>query len=42
MPEVFTSAVVGAPAREVWTLLRDFASIGDWERFGTAGQAPAR
>lgn len=30
MPEVFTSAVVGAPAGEVWALLRDFASIGDW------------
>jgi NADPH2:quinone reductase len=30
MPEVFTSAVVGAPAEEVWALLRDFASIGDW------------
>src|SRR5215467_7872144 len=30
MPEVFTSAVVGAPAGEVWALLRDFAAIGDW------------
>jgi hypothetical protein len=30
MPEVFTSVVVGAPADEVWALLRDFASIGDW------------
>jgi polyketide cyclase/dehydrase/lipid transport protein len=30
MPEVFTSAMVGAPAGEVWALLRDFASIGDW------------
>ena len=30
MPEVFTSAVVGAPAGQVWALLRDFASIGDW------------
>jgi hypothetical protein len=30
MPKVFTSAVVGAPAGEVWALLRDFAAIGDW------------
>jgi hypothetical protein len=30
MPEVFTSTVVGAPVGEVWALLRDFASIGDW------------
>jgi hypothetical protein len=30
MPEVFTSVVVGAPAGEVWALLRDFASIGEW------------
>jgi hypothetical protein len=30
MPEVFTSTVVGAPADAVWTVLRDFASIGDW------------
>ena len=30
MPEVFTSTVVGAPVCEVWTLLRDFAAIGDW------------
>lgn len=30
MPEVFTSTIVGAPAGEVWALLRDFASIGDW------------
>jgi len=30
MPEVFTSTMVGAPAGEVWALLRDFAAIGDW------------
>jgi hypothetical protein len=33
MPEVFVSAVAGAPAGEVWAL---------GERFGAAGQAPAR
>jgi Polyketide cyclase / dehydrase and lipid transport len=30
MPQVTESTVVGAPAGEVWTLLRDFAAIGDW------------
>ena len=30
MPQITESTVVGAPAGEVWTLLRDFAAIGDW------------
>jgi hypothetical protein len=30
VPKVFTSVVVGAPAGEVWALLRDFAAIGTW------------
>lgn len=30
MPQVFASAVVGAPIGEVWALLRDFAAIGSW------------
>ena len=30
MPEITESTVVGAPVGEVWTLLRDFAAIGDW------------
>ena len=30
MPQVTESTVVGAPASEVWALLRDFAAIGDW------------
>jgi hypothetical protein len=30
MPQVHTSTVVGAPADEVWALLRDFGAIGDW------------
>src|SRR5438477_5692832 len=30
MPQVTESTIVGAPVSEVWTLLRDFAAIGDW------------
>ena len=30
MPQITESTVVGAPAGEVWALLRDFAAIGDW------------
>lgn len=30
MPRVHTSTIVGAPADEVWALLRDFGAIGDW------------
>jgi hypothetical protein len=30
MPQITESTVVGATAGEVWTLLRDFAAIGDW------------
>jgi len=30
MPQITESTVVDAPAGEVWTLLRDFAAIGDW------------
>jgi Polyketide cyclase / dehydrase and lipid transport len=30
MPQITESTVVGAPADQVWTLLRDFAAIGDW------------
>ena len=30
MPQITESTVLGAPAGEVWTLLRDFAAIGDW------------
>ena len=36
MPQVFTSAVAGAPAGEVWALLRDFASL----RHRRAGTGP--
>jgi hypothetical protein len=30
MPQITESTMVGAPAGEVWTLLRDFAASGDW------------
>jgi len=30
MPQITESTMVGAPAGDVWTLLRDFAAIGDW------------
>ena len=30
MPQITESTMVGAPANEVWALLRDFAAIGDW------------
>jgi hypothetical protein len=30
MPQITESTVAGAPAYEVWALLRDFAAIGDW------------
>ena len=30
MSQVHTSTIVGAPADEVWALLRDFGAIGDW------------
>ena len=30
MPQITESTMVGAPVGEVWTLLRDFAAIGDW------------
>ena len=30
MPQITESTMVGAPAGEVWALLRDFAAIGDW------------
>jgi hypothetical protein len=30
MPQITESTVAGAPADEVWALLRDFAAIGDW------------
>jgi len=30
MPQIVTSTVVATPVGEVWTLLRDFAAIGDW------------
>ena len=30
MPQITESTVVGAPAGEVWALLRDFAASGDW------------
>ena len=30
MSQVHTSTIVGAPADEVWALLRDFGAVGDW------------
>src|SRR5690348_8241020 len=30
MPQITESTMVGAPAGEVWALLRDFAAIGTW------------
>lgn len=33
MPTILTSAVLDAPAAEVWALLRDFAAIGSWHPF---------
>jgi len=30
MPRIVTSAVLDAPAEEVWELLRDFSAIGSW------------
>jgi len=30
MPQVTESTIVGAPAGEVWALLRDFGAIGSW------------
>ena len=32
MPQITESTMVGAPAGEVWTLLRDFAAIGTGTR----------
>jgi hypothetical protein len=33
MPRIVTSAVLDAPAQEVWELLRDFSAIGSWHPF---------
>ncbi|HEV8558413.1 MAG TPA: SRPBCC family protein [Actinophytocola sp.] len=33
MPTITTSAVLDAPAEEVWALLRDFGAIGSWHPY---------
>jgi hypothetical protein len=33
MPRIVTSAVLDAPAQEVWELLRDFSAIGSWHPY---------
>lgn len=30
MPEVYTSSVIGAPADQVWSAIRDFNGLPDW------------
>ena len=33
MPTITSSAVLDAPAEQVWSLLRDFGAIGSWHPF---------